>query len=615
MQSLGEIAEILGGRGQIVSPDLPIRQLLTDSRSVSFGGESLFFAIKGVQHDGHTYLHQAYTAGVRSFVVQTMPAEPAQDANYLITDNSVHALQLIAAAHRKQFTIPVIGITGSNGKTIVKEWLYHLLRQPFDIIRSPKSYNSQIGVPLSVWEMDAHHELGMFEAGISKPVEMHLLRDVIQPTIGILTNIGSAHSEGFISSEQKLREKLRLFTASDALIYCSDDKSIHEAIQALPVPEKISWSTNNADAKVQISAVERLNESTLFSLRFQQYTLHFQIPFSDAASLENSIHALITALYLLQRSGRLDADAIAQLTMQAATLPAVHMRLELKRGNNNSLIINDAYSADIASLEIALRFVTQHNSGNKTMAVLSDFDQTGISREATIQKITSLLQQYHIDHVIGIGADWMQYGKSHQQNIVVFPDTESFLRSLPQLDTQNAVVLIKGARRFALERVGKLLEAKMHGTVLRIHLHHLTHNLQVYRSLLKPGVKTMAMVKAFSYGSGQGEVARLLAHQRVDYLAVAYADEGMDLRRQGIRLPIMVMNPEPETFDQMIAAQLEPEIYSRRIFNEWLQAANRHAHTTLPHMHIKLDTGMHRLGFEETDLSWLSEQLQKNPAL
>lgn len=610
--TIAEISKILGSRGQIVSPQATIRQLLTDSRNVSFGAESLFFAISGRQHDGHAYVEQAYTAGVRSFVVEHLPAKPHADANYVLTDNSIAALQQITAAHRRQFTIPVIGITGSNGKTIVKEWLYHLLKQDLDIVRSPRSYNSQIGVPLSVWEMDAQHQVGIFEAGISLPGEMSLLEAVIQPTIGIITNIADPHREGFTSDAHKLTEKLRLFDHCDTIVYCADHALIHTSLHA--DTRCVSWSKKNADAEVQVYDIEQLSDSTAFRIQFRDLALHFRIPFTDEASLENSVHALITALLLAEQRNALHANTIEHLTAHASTLPGISMRLELKRGMRNCLIVNDSYSADLASLEIALRFQAQHGSGLQRTVIITDFDESGMDADTVSKKVADMLRAYDVQHVITIGEGFLQH-QEHFHNIpfIAYRDTETFLQFRTQADFENEVILIKGARRFRLERISRMLEAKTHGTVLRIHLHHMVHNLHVYRNLLQPGVKTMAMVKAFSYGSGQAEIARLLAHQRVDYLAVAYADEGVELRTQGIRLPIMVMNPEPETFASLIAHQLEPEIYSFRILQAWQEEVRKMVLTgdsVIPPIHIKLDTGMHRLGFSLEDTARLTEQLR-----
>lgn len=611
LYTVKDIVAILGNTGQIVSPDAPITHLLTDTRNIVFGEKSLFIAISGKQHDGHRYLSDAYTGGVRSFLVEKMPSAPKSDANYLLVEHTLSALQALAAYHRSRFEIPVVGITGSNGKTIVKEWLYHLLKIDFDIVRSPKSYNSQLGVPLSVWEMDKQHELGIFEAGISQPGEMELLEKIIHPNIGIITNITNAHNEGFESETQKTQEKIKLFVHAETVIYRKDHSLIHDALSEFS--NSISWSTNiETDPTVLISDIERLADKTLFTIHFNATHYHFAIPFADLAAFENSVHALITALYILKQSNQLQPETIERITLQAQDLPAVHMRLELKKGLQNCLIINDAYSADFASLDIALKFMHHHAEGLNKTIIISDFDESGENDAKLYARIAALLKANHIDKIYAIGSKIAQQKNAFNAlNVVFFPDTENMLMHLHEINFANEIILIKGARRFQLEKISNQLALKTHGTVLRINLNNLAHNLNTYRASLAPGVKTMAMVKAFSYGSGQAEVARLLANQRVDYLAVAYADEGADLRRQGIRLPIMVMNPEPETFDQLKQYHLEPEIYSIDLLQTFIRSTNNNAAT----IHIKLDTGMHRLGFEEKDITTLISILRENKQL
>ncbi len=615
------ICEILDCRGQIVRPDARIEHLLTDSRNVIFGEWSLFFAISGKQLDGHKYIDQARESGVRNFVVEKIPAQTFSDCNYLLVENSIKALQQLAAYHRKQFSIPVVGITGSNGKTITKEWLYHLLKIDLDIVRSPKSFNSQIGVPLSVWTMDEKNELAIFEAGISLPDEMHVLENIIRPDIGIITNITKTHNEGFINEIEKTKEKLKLFKNTKSIIYRKDHTIIDELIS--DSQNTITWSTNSElNADVFIKDIEILTEETLFTVAYKSYILHFTIPFTDQASFENAVHAIITALFILEYHIKLNDKSIENITLQAKTLPSVSMRLELIKGVNNCILINDAYSADLTSLDIALHFLIHHSEGSHKTVILSDFDESG--EEATIlyKKIAEILKKLAIEKFYGIGEN-ISSNKNYfnDLNSSFFPDTTSFIKQFNASHFENEIILLKGARRFQLEKISSLLALKTHGTVLKIQLNNLVHNLNVYRSLLKPGVKTMVMVKAFSYGSGQAEIARVLSHNRVDYLAVAYADEGVELRRQGIKLPIMVMNPEPETFDQIIQFQLEPELYSFRILNNFLEllkgkqnAGDSPVSGPFP-IHIKLDTGMHRLGFEEKDLNSLVETISKNPQI
>lgn len=612
--TIAQIHKIIPGRGQIVRPTDVITQLLTDSRSVSFGARALFFAISGRQHNGHRFIGQAYREGVRNFVVEHEAGAEFPDANFLIVENSVQALQQLAAFHRQQFDLPVVGITGSNGKTIVKEWLYHLLKIEYDIVRSPKSYNSQIGVPLSVMGMDEKNELAIFEAGISQPHEMERLEKIIHPTIGIITNITDTHSEGFSSHDEKTIEKLKLFEHCPLLIFRKDHSIIAQHITGNK--EIISWSTNAAaHADMLISDIEILTDETLFSLQWKGSKMHFAIPFIDQASFENAAHAIVAALI----TGGTELPVLESITRQAATLPVVSMRMEIKKGNNNCILINDTYSADIDSLKIALQFQKQQGEGLNKTIILTDFDESGYSDEDLYHTISELLAENNITRIIGVGEKINRY--LHTFNHIPasgFKEVRDLIHKIPELDFSNEIILLKGARRFQLEKVSHLLAQKTHGTVLKIFMHHMVHNLNVYRSLLQPGVKTMAMVKAFSYGSGQAEVARLLAHQRVDYLAVAYADEGADLRRQGIKLPLMVMNPEPDTFDQLLQFDLEPEIYSVSMLQQFIQfiRATEHIPATKKFaIHIKLDTGMHRLGFGRHEIPELIRLLLSSEEL
>ncbi|MFI5170763.1 MAG: bifunctional UDP-N-acetylmuramoyl-tripeptide:D-alanyl-D-alanine ligase/alanine racemase [Chitinophagales bacterium] len=601
-----EICEILECRGQIVRPEAEIEHLLTDSRNIIFGDRSLFFAISGKNHDGHQYISQAIEAGVKNFVVEKVPENSALDINYFQVDNSITALQQLAIFHRREFNIPVLGITGSNGKTIVKEWIYHLLKIEFDIVRSPKSYNSQIGVPLSVLAMDEKNDVAIFEAGISLPGEMEKLEKIIQPTIGLITNITQAHNEGFLSEEEKTKEKLLLFQGCKIVIYRKD----HQLIDKLLPPglKTISWSTESKkNADVLISGT--VNS---FSLHYKNDIYQFNIPFTDEASFENCVNAILAALIILEEKNHLNHATKKMLEETSADLPPVSMRMELKKAINNSLVINDSYSADPASLEIALSFLNNHSESLNKTVILTDFDESGQSEDVLYKTIAALLKKHKVKNFIGIGESISASKNYFTESISVFyKSPDEFIRTFNERDFTNNIILVKGARRFHLERISNLLEQKTHGTVLTIDLNNLLHNLNVYRSLLKPGVKTMAMVKAFSYGSGQAEIARLLAHHRVDYLAVAYADEGVDLRRQGIKVPIMVMNPEPDTFNQMLQYDLEPEIYSKRILDLFIAATEKNGNKKF-NIHIKLDTGMHRLGFEEKDIDELVEIITSN---
>ncbi|MEZ5014619.1 MAG: bifunctional UDP-N-acetylmuramoyl-tripeptide:D-alanyl-D-alanine ligase/alanine racemase [Chitinophagales bacterium] len=591
--TIEQIREILSCKGQIVRQDAVIRHLLTDSRNVIFGRESLFFALPGPQHDGHTFVAQAYAEGVRNFVVRALPEKVFADANFLLVEDTIAALQKIAAAHRAAFHIPVLGITGSNGKTIVKEWLYQLLRSRYDIVRSPKSYNSQIGVPLSVWSMDAQNELAIFEAGISLPDEMAKLEHVIKPQIGIITNITDTHSEGFADKQQKTKEKLLLFADADVIIYRKEHALIDENIPA--GKKTMCWSTERSDADIYVRDPEYLPDQTLFTIVYGAFTLHFRIPFADAASFENAMHAISAALYIADEQNDLDALFIEELTQAAGNLQPVSMRLEIKKGIHGCLLINDAYSADIDSLAIALHFLKQQSGTLRRTAILGEFDDSGLQPEVLFARIAALLKENGVTRLITIGEKWQAFAAAFSSfELLSYTSADALLQQISALHFYEEIILIKGARRLKMEQISTALALRSHGTELQIHLHHLAHNLQVFRAHLDPGVKTMAMVKAFSYGSGQAEIARTLAHQRVDYLAVAYADEGVDLRKQGIRLPIMVMNPEPDTYHLFTEYNLEPEVYSMDMLRE-LHATLRKG--TQLRIHVKLDTGMHRLGF------------------
>lgn len=616
--TLKEIQQILTPQGQIVSPDAVVEYLLTDSRNVIFPQLSLFIAIKGKHFNGHTFVQEAYQAGVRNFLVEEKKNYALADANILYVENSISALQQLAAAHRKKMHCDVIGITGSNGKTIVKEWIYHILRVTKNICRNPKSFNSQIGVPLSVWQLQTVHELAIFEAGISLPGEMEKLEKVIQPTIGIFTNIGPAHDEGFTDLYEKVKEKLQLFTGTqlDVLFYCIDYKPVADNIQKhIPHGITTSWTkTGNINADISVKNIQIEKTKTVFDITLIGRNIKgLEIPFTDEASLENAVYAILAA----------DTAGIeeTQLRERLKTLPSVSMRLELKKGLNSCWLINDVYSSDIASLEIALQFLQRQKQNLQTQVILSDIDESGTDAAELYKKVAGLIAENKIKFFTGIGAEITAHRNFFETvsglETNFFSSTENFIDTYLPAEFENRFILIKGARRFALERISNLLSQKTHGTTLQINLNHLVHNLNVYRALLKPGVKTMAMVKAFSYGSGTAEIASVLAANHVDYLAVAYTDEGVELRRNGIHLPIMVMNPEPETFGHLLEYNLEPEVYSLRILKliSNLPSPSASAKNAVIKIHLKLDTGMHRLGLDEKDIDEAINFIKKNSAL
>ena len=584
----------------------PIERLLFDSRHLIFANRTLFFAFTGDRQDGHEYLQELYEQGVRNFVV-TKPINSAQfpTANLLLVKNSIKALQRLAMYHRRQFTYPVIGITGSNGKTIVKEWLFQLLQQTYPVIKSPGSYNSQIGVPLSVWLMEEKHQLGIFEAGISRTKEMKKLAPIIDCTIGIFTNIGAAHSEGFSSQEEKIKEKLKLFKNTETVIYCSDTANIDKAIRQLKNKKRFTWSYHQK-ADLQIRSTTSTNSTTSITASFKNKQLTFSIPFTDSASIENALHCYATLLYL--------GFAPAVINKKIQQLEPVSMRLEVKKGVQGSTLINDSYNSDLTSIEYALNFVTKSDQRKKFIVVLSDILQSGQRAEELYQQVAQLIVAKKVDQLIAIGKDIAIIKNNLPASFPLFHyiDTATFLKSLQVKDFYNAKVLLKGARVFEFERILRKFEEKAHKTVLEVDLTAIAHNLKVYGQFLQPNTKLIAMVKASAYGSGSVEVAKLLEFYRVDYLAVAYADEGVELRKAGIQLPILVLNPEEASFDAFLQYQLEPEIYSLQLLQQFLQfVADKKA---IP-IHLKLDTGMHRLGFEAQDIPQLIELLSNSESV
>jgi alanine racemase len=570
-----------------------ISHLVIDSRRLIDPDESLFFAISA-QRDGHLFLNDAYAKGVRNFVISDSNwLNTFADANVLLVEDVLRTLQLLASHNRKQHHLKVIGITGSNGKTIVKEWLYQLLANDFNVVKSPKSFNSQIGVALSLWEIENENNLGIFEAGISKPGEMDLLESMIQPSIGILTNIGAAHAEGFASDREKLEEKLKLFKDSEIFIY-NPLYAVDLPKSALPRGKKISWSFT-AQADLQVLNVNFIGDRTEITALINEEEIHCVLPFRDQASIENAIICWTTMLALGYQAG----EAAGRLE----NLMIVRMRLELKNGINQCSIIDDSYSADISSLAIALDFLSLQNQHPQKTLILSDIYQTGKNKAALYTEISDLLAQKQVDRLIGIGEDIASFPELFKPNSSFYSCTADFIHAFPKLHFHNESILVKGARIFEFEKISKLLTQKIHDTVLEIDLNAVADNLKFYRSKLKPGVKVMAMVKAFSYGSGSFEIANVLQYQRVDYLAVAYADEGIALRKAGITLPIVVMSPEPSAFEAIIEHQLEPEIYNLEILQQFMDFLEE-GQIDYP-IHIKVDTGMHRLGFEESEIDRL----------
>jgi alanine racemase len=569
-----------------------------DSRSLQNNKNTLFFALIGPNNDAHIYISALIEKGVQTFVVNQIPEGLTDKATFFVVENTLDSLQKFAAHHRSLYKFPVIGLTGSNGKTIVKEWLNFLLSPDFNIIRSPKSYNSQVGVPLSVISINDKHNLGIFEAGISKMHEMEKLEVIIRPTIGIITNIGSAHDEGFEDLEKKIKEKLKLFKHSKLIIY-QKNKVIDAHID--PKIQPFSWSYDDETADVFVTK-KVMEDKTLLQIQYAKANFEIEIPFKDDASIENAITCLMVLL-----SFKYDKKTI-QNRMQ--WLYPVEMRLKVKNGINNTTLIDDSYSSDFQSLKIALDFLeSQKQYKNKTV-ILSDIFQSGLSNEELYSKVSQLITSNKINRVIGIGETISTF-KHKFKNCITFKNSADFFLNFNYLNFINETILIKGARHFQFEEIVAALEEKTHETVLEINLNAISHNLNFYKSKLKPSTKMMVMVKAFGYGSGGFEIAKLLEHHKVDYLGVAFADEGISLKNAGIMLPIMVLNPETTSFSSIIQHKLEPEIYSLKGLNAFLKIAEQRKLKHFP-IHIKLDTGMHRLGFEEENVAELIAILKNN---
>ncbi|MFB9109162.1 bifunctional UDP-N-acetylmuramoyl-tripeptide:D-alanyl-D-alanine ligase/alanine racemase [Flavobacterium gyeonganense] len=578
-----------------------------DSRSLQNGSQTLFFALSGTNNDAHSYILELIEKGVQNFVVQYIPENSVGKANFLVVKSTLEALQKFAAYHRNHFAIPVIGLTGSNGKTIVKEWLNFLLGPDYNIIRSPKSYNSQVGVPLSVIAINEKHNLGIFEAGISTVNEMDKLEEIIKPTIGVLTNIGTAHDEGFVNLVQKIDEKLLLFKDSPVIIYQKNeivDSCLSQfAAEYMLHPRKLfSWSYTDKSADVFILRKKNKDEITNIQYQFKKENYDLQIPFSDSASVENTISCLLVLLHF-----QYDAATIQD---RIQGLYPVEMRLEVKNGIHNCSIIDDSYSSDFQSLKIALDFLESQKKNASKTVILSDIFQSGFSNEELYSKVAQLIADNKVNRVIGIGTTISLF-KNKFSNCSTYQNTPEFINDFENLNFANETILIKGARSFQFEEIVSLLEEKTHETILEINLNSISHNLNFFKSKLASDVKIMVMVKAFGYGNGGLEIAKLLEHHKVDYLGVAFADEGISLKNGGIKLPIMVLNPESTSFASIIQYQLEPEIYSLKGLNAFLKIAREKNLKDFP-IHIKLDTGMHRLGFEENTIDELIAALKGN---
>ena len=608
--SIENITELLKAKRVGMSP-AQIDWILTDSRSLCFAEETLFFALKTKRNDGHKYIPELYERGVRNFVVSDLPShmEDYANANFLHVPNPLKGLQRLAEKHRELFQVPVIGITGSNGKTVVKEWLYQLLSPEKVITRSPRSYNSQIGVPLSVWLMNESTELGIFEAGISEMREMEALQSIIRPTIGVLTNIGGAHQENFFSLEDKCMEKLALFKDCDVVVYDGDNRLISNCVsRSLFSSREIAWSRTDNERPLFIESIEKGETSTTIQYRYLGMPNQYVIPFIDEASIENSLHCLAVALYLM-----LSPEKIRE---RMAGLEQVAMRLEVKEGQNGCILINDSYNSDLASLDIALDFMSRRSEdkGRKRTLILSDLLETGQSSKLLYRQVAELVHNRQVDKIIGVGEEIRSAASRFEIEKYFFRTTEELLASDLLAELKNEVILVKGSRSFRFDEVTDRLELKVHETILEINLNALVDNLNHYRSKLKPETKMVCMVKASAYGAGSYEIAKTLQDHRVDYLAVAVADEGSDLRKAGITSSIIIMNPELTAFKTLFDYKLEPEVYSFNLLNELIKAAEKEGVTNFP-VHIKIDTGMHRLGFAPSDIPELIARLKRQSSV
>ena len=618
---IGKIAQIIGAR-RLGDSTQQITWLLTDSRSLTTNPEqTLFFALQTARNNGARFIPQLYDRGVRNFVLNEeglskLDTALLKDANLLVVNHPLQALQTLAEHHRRRFQCPVVGITGSNGKTVAKEWLYQLLSKGgHKVVRSPRSYNSQVGVPLSVWGLDADTEVGIFEAGISKPGEMDALADIIKPTIGVLTNIGGAHQENFTNMRQKCLEKLKLFRESDVIIFNADDELINSCVQETILPTRqMAWSRKDPEALLYINEIVKGEQSTKVRFTYlHDFMAGFNLPFIDDASIENSLHCLAVYLFLLR-------EIPEGLLKGLETLEPVAMRLEVKEGKDGCLLINDSYNSDLGSLDIALDFLGRRSESHqlKRTLILSDMLETGWSSSTLYKKVAKLAETYAVERMVGVGHEISKAASCFEKikESQFYENTAELLDAINhhQLELRNEIILIKGARKFGFDALTELLEKKVHETILEVNLGAMIANLNHYRSFLKPETKMVCMVKASAYGAGSYEVAKTLQEHRVDYLAVAVADEGSELRKAGITANILIMNPELTAFKTMFDYHLEPEVYSFHLLDELVKAAEKEGVTNFP-IHIKLDTGMHRLGFLPDEIPTLITRLKAQNAV
>jgi alanine racemase len=579
------------------STSIEFEHISIDSRSLQNGNTSLFFCLKGQNNDAHIFIESLIEKGVQHFVVEYIPENVKGKAHFCIVENTTATLQKLAKAYKNQFQIETIGITGSNGKTIVKEWLNFLLSPDYSVVRSPKSFNSQVGVPLSIFGINENHTLGIFEAGISLKGEMQHLADIIQPNIGIFTHLGNAHQEGFTTVEEKIIEKCQLFSKAEILILEKNDW----IEKHITIPT-FTWSFEDTKATVFILSTVKNNLKTSLEIQFKNEIFKVSLPFTDAISIENAITCICALLYL--------NIAISTITDRISKLYNIEIRLQAKTGINNCLLIDDSFSSDYQSLKMALDFLEQQKLHQKKTIILSDIFQSGLNLNELYSNVIKLLQQNNIAQIITIGET---IGKYFQDvpNVISFQNTQAFLQQFNTDSFKNETILIKGARSFNFDEIVVLLEEKNHETVLEINLDALTLNYNFYKQKLQNTTKIMVMVKAFGYGNGGYEIAKQLEHLKVGYLGVAFADEGIALRKAGITTPIMVLNPEISSYKAMIAYDLEPEMYSVSGLTSFIELAKEKNLNGYP-IHLKIDTGMHRLGFEKSEVSELITLLKHN---
>lgn len=599
--SIGQIAEMLG----VASPEHPeyeIKTLMTDSRSMTDERESLFFALRTSTNDGHNYIRDLYNRGTRNFVVDRIDkiGSDMSDANFLVVDNVIKALQRIASCHRRKFEIPVVGITGSRGKTTVKEWLYQMVHPDYDVVRSPRSYNSQIGVPLSIWKLDSYTEMAFFEAGISQKGEMVSLAQVIVPTIGIFTNIGIDHRDGFDSIEHKACEKALLMRDCHTVIFNADDVIVNNAIMKVcPGKQYFTWSRTNADASVYIIRVEKLITCSEITYRYdgQEYTV--TVPFVADSDIEDVLHCLAFVVYIGMQPDEIKA--------RMRSLMAVGTRLSVLEGVNNCLLIYDNYTSDLHSLTPALDFMHRRSTSSRSSTViLSDIMHEHMPSGKIYKEAAAALKRYGVNRFIGIGPEISRYAGLFDRSARFYADTAEFLAGMSPSDFDSELILIKGASSFGFRSITEILEARHHETVLDVNLDSVVHNFNHFRSMLRPTTGIVVMVKASGYGAGSYEIAKTLQSQGAAYLAVAVLDEGVELRRAGITMPIMVLNPKVVNYKSMFAYNLEPEVFTFEMLEEIIHEAAKRGISGYP-VHIKFDTGMHRLGFVEEDIPRLIE--------